>query len=277
MMTARMTPLAGIIVLALSLGGCSRKAVEILEPDPGTAPFNPDDRGNSAYQNYPDGIHRFVVKFHADFKPETFRAELDGVDITARFEPAPVPGGMSRARAPDIFSQGTPYGSGVVIVTPQAPAASLARTGETGGMMHKLMVRGEISSTAGMFFFDHDVVNFMPPQPKFRPDFLRLQRGGVLPQVQVFLESPPSAGPLAVTITPMVVQTATGTIPASITPNNRAVSLNGQAPGAPITVTFMPGDKVKTFSVSGVAPGGSFSLFATAKGCQVGAVSGYVS
>lgn len=276
-MTARITLLAGITVLALSLGGCSSKAVEILEPDPGTAPFNPDDRDNSAYQDYPDGIHRFVVKFHPDFKPETFRAELDGVDITPRFEPAPVPGGISRARAPDIFWQGTPYGSGVVIVTPQAPAASQARTGETAGMMHRLVVHGEISSTTGMFFFDHDVVNFMPPQPNFKPDFLRLQQGGVLPQVEVFLESPPSAGPLAVTITPMVVTTATGTTPASITPNNRAVALNGQAPGAPITITFMPGEKVKTFSVSGVPPGGSFSLFAKAKGCQVSAVSGYVS
>jgi hypothetical protein len=277
MMTPRMTRLAAIMVLALSLGGCSRKAVEILEPEPGTAPFNPDDRGNSAYQNYADGVHRFVVKFHADFKPETFRAELDGVDITARFEPAPAPGGISRARAPDIFSQGTPYGSGVVISAPQAPAASLARTGETAGMMHKLVVHGEISSTAGVLFFDHDVVNFMPPQPNFKPDFLRLQRGGMLPQVEVFLENPPSAGPLAVTITPMVVTTATGTTPASSTPNNRAVALNGQPPGAPITITFMPGEKLKTFSVSGVAPGGSFSLFATANGCQVSAVSGYVS
>jgi hypothetical protein len=84
-------PLA--IVFALSLAGCT-KAVTIIAPSlPIGAP-----------------VSTFTVQFARDFKPGTFRAELDGTSVTSLFVPAPVAGGTSTMKLPEGngFNSGTP-------------------------------------------------------------------------------------------------------------------------------------------------------------------------
>src|SRR5262245_61140484 len=73
-----------LILLALPafslLVGC-QKAVTVVSPE-----------------SYPDGpVTGITVSFSPYFKPGTFRAKLDGKDITAFFAPAPAPGGQSSA------------------------------------------------------------------------------------------------------------------------------------------------------------------------------------
>lgn len=69
-----------LLLLALPafalLTGCE-KAVTVVSPD--------------SYPNQP--VTEITVKFSQHFKPGTFRAKLDGNEITALFAPAPAPGG----------------------------------------------------------------------------------------------------------------------------------------------------------------------------------------
>ena len=53
-------------------------------------------------QTYPDRpVTSITVRFSNNFKPGTFRATLDGKDITNLFAPAPAPGGQSTAELQD--------------------------------------------------------------------------------------------------------------------------------------------------------------------------------
>jgi len=85
------------VVFSLLLGGCT-KAVRIIDPDPAakTQPLAP--------------ILSFTVKFAPLFAPGSFRAELDGQDVTQQFMPAAAAGGTSKMNMPDnpgAFTGGT--------------------------------------------------------------------------------------------------------------------------------------------------------------------------
>ncbi len=77
--------IATAVAGTLLLGGCSGARI-ILPPD-----------GPSG-----DPIRRFSVNFHPNFVPGSFRATLDGADITSLF-PTPVPGGTSVANFNQAF------------------------------------------------------------------------------------------------------------------------------------------------------------------------------
>lgn len=275
-MTLRKSLLCGALALAVSLTGCA-KAVQILQPDPGAnAPWNPDDRGNAEFRTYPDCVQRFVVKFHDNINPESFRAELDGIDVTSKFTPLPAaPGGTATAPAPPVFHEGIPYSYPVWGEMGTLGVGSSYRVSEATIFWHKLVVHGTLKTT-GLWFWDHDQVNFFLPRPAFKPDYLRLTKNQpVATFVDVRLDLAPTTGPLAVTISPFTLLFASG-----LGGPTKIVSLNDQAPGTPIILTFNVGETVKTFHVKPVPPlaSGTFglALLAEASGCQLGGVAGEI-
>lgn len=63
-----------------------------------------------------DPVSEFHVEFHPDFQPGSFKAYVDGIDITQSFSPTPVPGGKSTGQAPAYYDD-TPTHTNKLSVT----------------------------------------------------------------------------------------------------------------------------------------------------------------
>jgi hypothetical protein len=190
-----------------------------------------------------DPVTRYQVHFGSSYKGG-FRANLDGQDITAAFSPPPAPGGVSTA-AQSAFAAG----SGV-----------FGRFG-TPFWSHELFVAAECrwycAGTAA-------VVDFTPPSLRFSANDIPLRQGSTI-TLWVEVDKPPSQ-PLTVAIS-----ASTGGSGGA-----GALSLDGQPPGTPVTVTIPPGGTNAAFSLTAGRRRGRFLVTASAPGCQGNGIYGFV-
>jgi hypothetical protein len=228
--------------LVFSLLAC--KAVTIVSPTAGLTSNAP--------------VTSFAVQFDKNIAPGTFRAWLDGQDITDTFSaPSPfVLPGMSSL--PVSSAAAPPFEGGTAIVLSNGYGRGDVTTDT---YKHKLVVYGEIPGNSFNFSDEHE---FTPPTLVFAPVHFVFGPTGfnldpTIPrEFEVGLPVPPP-GPVQVTITP----------------NNSSVSLDWGEPGIPLEVTIPVTARATTFTLHGASPG-FFSLTGTASGCQTGSLSGSV-
>lgn len=258
------TPLALIFVLGLSLVGCT-KAVTILEPV--AAVTTP--------------VTVFRVKFAKQFAPGTFRAELDGQDITAGFTPAAKPDGEARMVQPESlegFTGGTPINTGgpppkqlpVGTLPPEihftpgvAPPTPTGGGGGSSGKSipnisfsrHTLKAVGQCS---GLICDTTDEQSFFPIHLFGNPTTLNVKVGSrEVATVQAF---PDATVPLVVRVRPF----------------NKGVSLDGLPAGDPIMLTIPPGLPSRQFSITGLQST-NLILIIEGRGLQRGSIQGLVN
>lgn len=190
-----------------------------------------------------DPVTQYQVRFGASYKGG-FRASLDGQDITAAFSPPPAPDGVSTA-VQGAFAAG----SGVN-----------GRFG-TPYWSHELFVAAECrwycAATAA-------AVDFTPPGLRFSANDIPLRQGSTI-TLWVEVDRPPSQ-PLTVAIS----ASGGGSGYAG------AISLDGQPPGTPATVTIPTGATNAAFSLTAGRRRGRFLVTASAPGCQGNGIYGFV-
>lgn len=258
------TPLAFTLVLGLSLAACT-KAVTILQPLPPTTT--------------PVTVIR--VKFAKQFAPGTFRAELDGKDITAGFAPAAKPDGEAQLVLPESvegFTDGTqintagtppkqfPVGTlpPEIHFTPAAgPAAPAGGSGGSSGKStpnitfsrHTLKVSAQCS---GLICDTTDEEDILPIHLFGNPTTLDVKIGSkALASVQAFPD-------------------ATVSLQVRVRPSNVGVSLDGLPPGDPLTLTIPPGLPSRQFTITGLRST-NLLLIIEARGVQRGGIQGTVN
>ena len=110
-----------------------------------------------------DAVHSpvtvFGVQFHEYYQPGTFRAYLDGQEITSSFAPAGVPSGTASAGWNQSYIGGDMVTGGLYIGVPQASGQSLG-TLPSGTYTHRLRVTG--SCKAGTVCAESDEQAFNP-------------------------------------------------------------------------------------------------------------------
>jgi hypothetical protein len=259
------TRLALFFVLGLALAGCT-KAVTIVEPQqPISAP-----------------IKVFKVKFAPFFASGSFRAELDGQDITPEFVPAAIAGGTSHRKLPDTFEGFTggtwintsspprPFPVGTlppdVHFNPATSGPSVPSGGAVGGsggppapniprFTHTLHVSGKCN---GMICGTADEVVFFPIHLVGVPTNLDVKIGNT---VQAAVETFPAMSmPLTVRVRPF----------------NNGVSLNGGPPGNSIFVKVPANGTSAPFKVTGLVST-TLLLVIEAPGVQMGRIDGLVN
>jgi hypothetical protein len=204
----------------------------------------------------------FSVQFHEYYQPGTFKAFLDGQDITSSFSPAGVPTGTAAAPWNQPYIGGAPVPGGLYIGVPQAPYSSLG-TLPSGTFQHKLRVTG--SCKAGTACADADEQAFQPISYVASPAPLQLSAGSTINmQLRTDRNLP---APVTMTVEPRLLGS----------PSQPAmhVRVNSAPPGAPASVTVPAGTAPALVSVSGLSPGGFFLLL-SAPGTQRGSVTGTV-
>jgi|SRR5215467_5895084 len=222
--------LLGLVVLIVS--GCTT-VLKITEP---------------ADEWFQDCLPRFAVNFGPTFTGN-FRADIDGLDWTAPFTPAPAPGGTSTAPVP-------PLGGGTPITS---PGPFPGTTVNSGYFRHKLSVSADGTLAPGdLFLINSGSHTFVPPPLSGSPNPLNLREE--VP-VQAFVLLP--VAPLS----PLTV---------AVSPSSRGVSLDNQPAGQPIQVTIPTNDRRASFTVRGISRGQFWLVFSGA-GCQTGSVYGFVN
>ena len=255
------------IFLALSLTGCMQ-AVRITTPSP---PPNP---------KIVEPLTTFKVEFAQYYVPGTFRAELDGKDVTQQFLPIAVAGGTSTMQMPDNqegFRGGTvpnlgsqpnplsvagagpgiefaPASGGPGVPSGSGPIGTSAPSPNIAMHFHRLQVSGLCN---GMVCDTTDEIVFLPIHLVGTPQTLNVTIGN---RVQATVSAYP------VMAMPVWVH---------VRPSSGSVRLNTEAPGVPILLQIPPGASV-AFDVTGVVSG-NLLLFIERRGMQVGSISGVVN
>ena len=197
-----------VCALAMWIGGCT-KSVTIVQPLDGT---------------YTSPVTPLTVKFHPEFKPGTFQANLSGTNITSLFHPTPAAGGTSTAE---------------IVYPPSFMDADYS------GNVQRLVVDGDFTTPTGGLGnrVTPDSSNFTPPsfrifrgRTSFDPVLTLKERETIT--ATAFVDQAPKEG-LRVTIT-----------------GNSLVSLNDQPAGQDIQVVIMPNDRRADFTVRGIQAGG---------------------
>jgi hypothetical protein len=257
-------PLALIFILGLALSGCT-KAVTILQPlPPHTTP-----------------VTVIRVKFAKQFAPGTFRAELDGKDITAGFAPVAKPNGEAQLVLPDTFegfTNGTqintggspprqlPVGTlppdihftpGVAPGTP--PSGGSGSSGKSipniSFWRHTLKVFGQCS---GLICDTTDEEDIVPIHLFGNPTTMTVKVGAsARATVQAF---PDATVPLTVRVRPF----------------NKGVRLDASSAGDPITLQIPPGLPSREFTVTGMQST-TLVLIIEGRGLQRGSIQGLVN
>jgi hypothetical protein len=257
-------PLAFFAVLALALTGCT-KAVRITDPVlPIVAPLT-----------------TFKVQFVAQFDPGTFRAALDGQDVTPQFAPTAVAGGTATMRLPDTTQEG--FTGGALIGTSPPPsrlpvsgldpnihftpgvAPGGAPSGPSGGgagkatpnismHTHQLHVSGLCN---GIICDTTDDLVFFPIHLVGVPTTLNLRVGS---KAQVTVETYPASTALTVRVRPSSI----------------SVRLDELAPGAAVDVNIPAGGSSRPINVTGMVSS-NLILIIEARGTQMGSITGLVN
>lgn len=260
------TSVVTFAALALALTGCA-KAVEITRPAPVMS----------------EPVTTLQVKFSPYFVPGSFTARLDGTDVTSGFVPAAAPGGTSTMRLPDT-PQGF-IGGASVSTPPPRPLSNVAGgsgngsggspgaiptttpSGTTSGgapgkptpaialYTHQLHVEGKCS---GILCQVTDDRTFFPLHIASNPTTLSLK---VRQKVEVTLETY-HGNSTAITVL--------------MTPASNSVSLNGQAPGTPLSVTIPANGVSFPFTVTGLLSS-NLLVFLDAQGTQRGSIQGVIN
>ncbi|HVE50473.1 MAG TPA: hypothetical protein VNG69_12770 [Casimicrobiaceae bacterium] len=254
------------VAVATLLAGCM-PAVRVTQP------------GDAVYQP----VTAFSVRFHEYYQTGTFRAFLDGQEVTSSFSPAGVPKGTAGMvwRQPFIGGEpassdyrppllvaggqaGSGSGSGGGVSPPSSPPPS--SPGSTSGTStHTLLVTG--SCIAGTACQESDEQKFNPVVFIASPSQIAVSAGSAT--TVVIRPDRPLQVPVDVTIEPFLI-----TQPPQ--PAMR-VRVNGAAPGAPTTITLPVGSAGTIISVAGLPPAGWFYLLLSAPGTQRSSAVGYVN
>jgi hypothetical protein len=224
----------------------------------------------------------FSARFHEYYQTGTFRAFLDGQEVTPSFTPAGVPKGTAGMvwRQPFIGGEpprsdyvppvgaaggqgGSGSGSGSKVALPGVPPSGYDST--SGPSMHALLVTG--SCIAGTACQESDEQKFAPVVILASPT--QIAGGAGTATTVVIRPDRPLQGPFDVTIEPFL--TSQPPQPAM------RVRVNGAAPGAPTTITIPVGSGGTIISVAGLPPAGWFYLRLTAPGTQRSSIVGYVN
>jgi hypothetical protein len=202
-------------VVLLSLGVGCQQVVKIETPANGdsTAP-----------------VTTFSVRFHKDFQPGSFEAQLNGQTITSRFQPTPAPGSVSTASSD--FMEATANGNQIL-------DAKGAFTTPSSGIPTRSTNDQVVFSPPTIFVFRGNTTS---------SDVSLKERETIIATVLVV--APPKEG-LTVTLT---------------TDENSAVSLNDAPAGTPITVTIPNNDRRADFKIRGIQTGKSFVVRPLAHG-----------
>jgi hypothetical protein len=266
-----------LLLLALPafalLTGCE-KAVTVVSPD--------------SYPNQP--VTEITVKFSQHFKPGTFRAKLDGNEITALFAPAPAPGGQSSAQLPGLecgfeggettppsppppmrsvgvdtnAKSGGPTSSGAVPQSqPQTGTSAQSPVPPAPSGLpvywHRIVVDGDCS---GGRICEGDERPFLPLHIVGVPTKLPLvYRVPKILQVEVW---PKSSVPIGVKLKPEV-----GARP--------RVNLNNSGPDVPYSTVVPAGGRTPYIPIEGVLQPTTFVIRLCAPGTQRGAISGPIT
>ena len=172
----------GLLTAAL-VAACT-PAVRVIQP------------GDSVYVP----VTAFGVKFHEYYQPGTFRAYLDGQDITASFSPAGIPNGNAGATWNQPYIGGDPVPGGLYMGVPQAPYSSLG-TLPSGTYQHTLRVTG--SCKAGTACAESHEQPFNPISYVAAPAPLQVPAGSTI-NMQLRTDRN-LAAPLAMTIEPRLL------------------------------------------------------------------------
>jgi hypothetical protein len=181
--------------------------------------------------NQADPVTNFRVRFHKDYKPGTFKATLNGQDITGNFNPPGAPGAVSTANS-DFMD---------------------ARVNNNVQVLH---AQGEFITNPGGIptRSTHDEVQFSPP-------VIFIFRGNTTDHNFDVHERETITATVTVLVPPKEGLTVTVT-----TDENSAVSLNNAPAGTPITVTIPTNDRRADFTVRGIETGKIFVIRALAHG-----------
>ncbi len=225
----------GLLLAAMFLplvAGCQH-SVKITEPLPGT---------------YKNKVVTLSVKFHPDFQPGTFQANLSGQTITNLFQPPPAPNGTSTAR---------------IVYPPDYMDFHF------NSNKQKLVVDGEFSTPTFKLFgiptrFTRDTSEFIPP-------YVRVFRGTTSLDANLTLKEGET-----IVATAFVVEAPKDRLVVTIT-GHSFVSLNNQAAGKNIEVVIEPNNRRAEFTVRGIQTGREvFQIRAIATGYSSGLAGGYV-
>lgn len=227
-------------------------------------------------------VTAFSVRFHEYYQTGTFRAFLDGQEVTPSFTPAGVPKGTAGLvwRQPFIGGEparsdyvpplivaggqsGSGSGSGGGVTPPVVPPPGYSSTSATS--THTLRVTG--SCIAGTACQESDEQKFNPVVFLASPSQIAVGAGTAT--TVVIRPDRPLQVPVDVTIEPFL--TTQPPQPAM------RVRVNGAPPGAPTTITVPVGSGGTIISVAGLPPAGWFYLLLTAPGTQRSSAVGYVN
>lgn len=225
---AQFRPILAAAFFLLTVG--CQYAVKIEHPKDGT---------------YTAPIKTFSVKFHNDFQPGTFQANLNGQTITNLFHPTPAPGNVSTA-------------------TIQYP--NYMDFHYNNNKQH-LVVDGEYTTpTSGLSArLTRDSSDFTPP-------YVRIFRGTTGTDTSLTLREGET-----ITATAFMVAAPKERTVVRIT-GSSLVSLNDRPAGEDIEVIIEPNDRRAPFRVRGIQSGGEvFRLRAIATGYSSGIGGGYVT
>jgi len=226
---------AAAVAGACILAGCS--GARIIEPPDGQA-TNP--------------VRQFSVQFHPNFVPGSFRANLDGNDITSLFSPTPAPGGTS------VANWDVPFDIGV---------------SATAGAEHRLDVNSSVNPQIGFTLQDQRLVaNFAAPH-------LQINVNGAPPPNRVIIPTNQTVGAdvcLVPTPTAPVLPLSVGVFQGPGAP----LRLNGAPDGQEVFLSLGPGTNptqtCAPLTIQTQQTPGNFELNATAVGVQRGVIAGEV-
>jgi hypothetical protein len=209
-------------------------------------------------------VTNFQARFNPAYQPGTFKAYLDGNEITPLFTPAAgVPGGTAAA------SWNLPYEGGYnpttgVYVEANVFIDSVATIFFPAGssLIHKLRVTGRC--TPGICIGDHEM-DFTPIHYIATPIPLQVPVGTA---ISMELRADRNlAAPLLVTVQPRLLGDQRGIA--------AHVQVDRAPPGMPANVVIPAGRALAVVSVAGLGPGGFWLRF-SAPGTQVGGITGLV-
>lgn len=218
--------LASVLLCALLTAIGCEKSVTINHPKSGS---------------YAKPVTPLNVTFNKDYKPGTFKATLEGADITHLFQPPAVASGTSTAVAPYMDYKTSP---------------------------HVLHVEGDFATTKPSIDTRqrYDESQFTPPTVFIVRADSATNNNLSMAERQTVRASAVISSPFSESVT------------VTITPDeNQAVSLNDQPVGQSITVVIPTNDRRADFSVRGVRTGVTFVLRPRAAGYASRGASGTVS
>jgi hypothetical protein len=195
--------------------------------------------------SYKTPVTTLTVKFHPEFKPGTFDANLSGQTITNLFQPAPAPGGVSTAS---------------IVFPPNYMDFHYNNNKQ------KLIVEGDF--TQPVFYFFGIPTRFTRDSSDFTPPYVRVFRGRTSFDSDLTLRERET-----IAATAFVVEAPAERLVVTLT-GHPLVSLNDQPAGQNIEVVIEPNDRRADFTVRGIQTGGEvFRIRAIATGysCGVGA------